>query len=229
MEAIGPLRGRNRVAAGFYDGPNWARFRFWEDVFLWFQGPGVTAARRQVLRHLPDREFARVLEVGIGDGQNLSRIPSGWEVYGVDIARKRLDTCAARFPAVSNRLALAEAERLPFVDGAFDAVFTVGGINYFRDPDAALTEMRRVARRGAVLIAADERPDLFRYAPGLALGLEGVDRACLRLSGLGSEFVEMVYTTRPAVEVAARRVWPGHRRVPIWNRLGYCLVDVRHE
>src|SRR5512135_1456004 len=53
VHAIGPLRGTNRIAAAFYDGPTWARFRPWERLFLWFQGPGQARARRQVLRHLP--------------------------------------------------------------------------------------------------------------------------------------------------------------------------------
>jgi SAM-dependent methyltransferase len=229
LTAIGPLSGTNRIAAAFYDGPNWERFRFWENVFLWFQGPGVNAARRQVLRHLPDAPAARVLEVGIGDGENVARLPAAWELYGVDIARNRLRACARRFPATAGRLAWAEAERLPFEDGTFDAVFTVGGINYFRDPAAALREMRRVAREGAVLVAADERPDLYRFSPAYALGLGAVDRWWLGRSGLDPEFLAMVYETPPRVEPAAREVWPRHRRVPIWNRLGYCLVSVRDD
>jgi ubiquinone/menaquinone biosynthesis C-methylase UbiE len=173
--------------------------------------------------------MARVLEVGIGDGENLPLLPEGWEVFGVDLARNRLAACVERFPRLAGRLAWAEAERLPFEDGTFDAVFTVGGINYFRDPAAALVEMRRVARPGAALVAADELPDLYRFSLGYALGLESLDRWCLRLTGLDPEFLAMVYDTPPAAEPAARRVWPGHRRVPIWNRLGYCLVDVRTD
>lgn len=229
LEALGPLQGSNRVAAEFYNGPDWPRFKFWENVFLWFQGPGVSKARGQVLRHLPNALAARVLEVGIGDGENLSRLPSGWQVYGVDVARNRLEACVARHPFMSGRLALAEAERLPFADASFDAVFTVGGINYFHDPAQSLREMARVARRGAPLIAADERPDLYRFSLGHALGLEAVDRFCLRLTGLAPAFLAMVYQTPAAVESAARQVWPEHRRVPIWNRLGYCLVDVRQS
>ncbi len=30
---------------------------------------------------------ARILEVGIGEGDNLPFLPSNWEIYGVDIAR----------------------------------------------------------------------------------------------------------------------------------------------
>src|SRR4051812_11176892 len=92
VEALGPLRGRNRVAAAFYDGPSWPRFRPWERLFLTFQG-GRRGARAQILRHLPDVARARVLEVGIGDGENLGLLPRAWRVYGVDIARTQLDAC----------------------------------------------------------------------------------------------------------------------------------------
>jgi SAM-dependent methyltransferase len=227
VEAMGPLSGRNRVAAAFYESRLWARFEPWERVFLFFQGPGEAAARRKVLRHLPDRPDARVLEVGIGGGANLRLLPRGWDVFGVDIARHRLRDCLARHPRMSGRLVRAEAEALPFDDASFDAVWTVGGINYFRDPVLALAEMRRVARPGAPLVAADENPDLFRLAPGHALGLESLDVWSLRLMGLDRDFLDMVLHDPADVAAAARSVWPRHRRVPIWNRLGYCLVDVR--
>lgn len=220
------LRGTNRIAAAFYDGPNWARFRPWEQLFLWFQGPGPRAARRQILRHLPEhRPHARILEVGIGDGANLPLLPPAWEVYGVDIARSQLAACLERRPTVQGRLVWAEGENLPFPDHSFDAVYTIGGFNYFRDHTRALQEMRRVARPEAPVIVADELPDLYRLAPGHALGLETLDRWGLRLMGLDQEFIEMVLGHRVDLDALARAILPGHRRFPIWNRLGYCLVD----
>src|SRR5204862_8118113 len=114
LHAIGPLTGTNRIAAAFYDSPCWSRFRPWERLFLWFQGPGAAAARRQILRHLPTREAgARVLEVGIGDGENLPLLPPDWDVYGVDIALTQLAACRQRFPRMDGRLAWAEGEALP--------------------------------------------------------------------------------------------------------------------
>src|SRR5512135_691246 len=184
LHAIGPLRGTNRIAAAFYDGPTWDRFRLWERLFLWFQGPGQAGARQQILRHLPLMTRARVLEVGIGDGDNLPLLPSGWEVYGVDIARSQLAACRERFPEMRDRLVWAEAEALPFEDGTFDAVYSVGGFNYFRDHEAALRELRRVARREAPVIVADEIPDLYRFAPGHALGFDSLDRWGLSAMGL---------------------------------------------
>jgi SAM-dependent methyltransferase len=225
LHAIGPLTGTNRIAAHFYDGPNWQRFRPWEQLFLWFQGPGPRVARRQILRHLPQQARARVLEVGIGDGENLPLLPRTWDVYGVDIARTQLSACRDRYPRMAGRLVWAEGEALPFADQSFDAVYTIGGFNYFRDQARALREMRRVARPEAPVIVADEIPDLYRFAPGHALGFESLDRWGLRLMGLDADFIEMVLSRRVDIDSLARELFPKHRRFPIWNRLGYCLVD----
>jgi SAM-dependent methyltransferase len=224
VDAIGPLRGTNRIAARFYDGPCWPRFKPWEQLFLWCQGPGPARARRQVLRHLPGVDRARVLEVGIGAGANLPFLPRGWTVYGVDIARSQLELCRDRHPSMSGRLVLAEGEALPFADASFDAVYTVGGFNYFRDPIGAIHEMRRVARPGAPLVVADEDPNLIRFALGRILELDLIDRWSLRAMGLDAEFITMVQNYQLDVAAVARTACPGHRRFPIWNRLGYCLV-----
>lgn len=224
LEAIAPLSGTNRIASAFYDGPGWPRFKPWEEWFLRFLGPGVRRARQQILRFLPDRPEARVLEVGIGDGANLPLLPSDWTVYGVDIARRPLLDCLARVPEMTGRLALAEAEALPFSDATFDAVFSVGGFNYFSDHAAALREMRRVARPGATIVVADEHADLHKCSLWNLLGLGAIERWSLRATGLDADFVDMVLSHRVDVAGLARAVWPEHRLVPIWNRLGYCLV-----
>ncbi len=226
LHAIGPLEGTNRIAAAFYDGPNWVRFRPWEELFLWFQGPGIARARRQFLRHLPQSPKAKVLEVGIGDGANVPLLPASWDVYGVDIARTRLKTCLGKFPKLAGRLVWAEGEALPFGDHEFDAVFTVGGFNYFRDHAAAMREMRRVTRPGGTVIVTDELANLYRLGLGHVLGIEALDRWGLQCMGLEPEFVSMVLDHRVDMDALARSEWPRHRRYPIWNRLGYCLVDL---
>jgi SAM-dependent methyltransferase len=225
LHAINPLTGTNRIAGKFYDGPSWTRFRPWEQLFLWCNGPGPVRARQQILRHLPRVDRARVLEVGIGGGPNVPLLPPGWDVYGVDIACSLLASCLDRNPRLAGHLAWAEAEALPFEDASFDVVYTIGGFNYFRDPASALREMSRVARPGATRIVADEEPDLIRFSPGRALGLDVIDRWGLRAMGLDVEFVAMAQNYQIDVASVVRSAWTGYRRFPIWNRLGYCLVS----
>jgi SAM-dependent methyltransferase len=223
VSAIGPLSGRNRVACAFYDGPGWARFRPWERFFLRVQG-GEARARRQILRHLPSLPSARVLEVGIGDGANLPLIEPGWIAFGVDLAMTPLGDCLVRMPRMSGRLARAEGEALPFEDGTFDACWSVGGFNYFRDHAAALLEMKRVTRPGGTLIVADEIPHLHKYGVGHLVGLRSIDAFWLRALGLDREFVSMVLSNELDVDRVVGDHWPGAVRHSIWGGLGYCFV-----
>jgi SAM-dependent methyltransferase len=224
-EAIGPLRGRNRVVAGFYDGPGWRRFRKWERMFLVLQG-GARRARMSILQHLSglNNTDARVLEVGIGDGENLRFLPPSWAFYGVDIARTQLVACLDRFPRTRGRLAWAEAERLPFPDATFDACYSIGGFTYYEDHAAALREMRRVTRAGGPVVVADENPGMHRAGIGHLIGRPAIDRFWLRQLGLDAEFVDMVLQYNVDLRAVSDQVWPGAARRPIWNRLGYCLI-----
>ena len=220
VEAIGPLSGRNRVAAAFYDGPGWKKFRAWEHAFLALQG-GQTKARRPILANLPDTASARVLEVGIGEGDNVPLLPEGWEIHGVDIARTRLEDCLQRFPTLAGRLCWAEGERLPYNDGSFDACYTIGGFNYFGDHAEAIREMRRVTRPGGILIVADEVPWLHHCGIGHLIGRPRIDAAWLRLLGLDRDFVDMVIDLRIDLNALFPQAdgWQGHS---IWRGLGYC-------
>jgi SAM-dependent methyltransferase len=226
LEAIGPLAGRNRIVAAFYDGPGWVRFRPWEQGFLMLQG-GVRRARMEILGHLLGRAAgpARGLEVGIGAGENLAFLPDEWTVYGVDIARRQLEACIRRHPALSGRLAWAEAENLPFDDATFDACWSVGGFNYYSDHEAALRELRRVTKPGGRVIVADEVPGLYRAGLGHLIGVPSFDAWWLRLLGLDREFVTMVLQFDVDLVELTNRVWPRASRHRIWHGLGYCIVE----
>ena len=224
VSMLDELKGRNRIAGAFYDGPGWAGFRPWERLFLKVQG-GETRARRQILRHLTAPAFATVLEVGIGDGANIKLLPNDWVAFGVDIAMTPLVDCLDRESRMAARLARAEAEALPFADGTFDACWTLGGFNYFNDHDAALREMKRVTRPGGTLVVADEIPNLHRFGIGHLIGVKAIDAFWLRALGLDREFIEMVLTHDFNPDPVVKDAWPGAIRYPIWGGLGYCYVD----
>jgi SAM-dependent methyltransferase len=227
MEAIGPLSGRNRIVADFYDGPGWARFRPWEQAFLMVQG-GVRKARMEILRHVIglEQRHALGLDVGIGGGENLPFLPPGWNVYGVDIAHTQLEVCQRRHPAMAERLAWAEAENLPFADATFDACWSIGGFNYYSDHEAALREMRRVTRSGGRVVVADEVLGLHRAGLGHLLGIPSFDAWWLRKLGLDREFVKMVLAFDIDLTKLFSHVWPQATRERIWHGMGYCVVDI---
>lgn len=226
LEAIGALEGRNRTAAAFYDGPGWAKFRKWERLFLAIQG-GARRARMSILRHLValDRPAAKVLEVGIGDGENLRFLPDSWKVYGIDIARTQLVACTRRFPSMVGRLAWAQAEQLPFPNATFDACYSIGGFTYYNDHAAALSEMRRVTHAGGPVVVADENPGLHRAGLGHLIGLPAIDKLWLRQLGLDPGFIDMVLNFDIDLPAVTARAWPSASTLSIWRGLGYCLVD----
>src|SRR5262245_46248220 len=54
---------------------------------------------------------------------------------------------------------LGDMERLPFADGAFDAITTNWTLYFMRDIDAALAEVRRCIKPGGLFVAATVAPD----------------------------------------------------------------------
>jgi len=91
-----------------------------------------------------------ILEVGVGTGRNLPRHPSGARMIAVDLSPRMLRRAAARARQMGNHadLLLADAQRLPFRDGAFDAGVATFVFCSVPNPVAGLQEMNRVIRGG---------------------------------------------------------------------------------
>lgn len=134
---------------------------------LWESGPGsevyaraMAASRRYIgpLRPRIDalhlQAGARVLDIGCGPGDITTRLgravgPGGLAV-GLDLSRPML-AIAARDAADNVAHVRADATKLPFADGAFDAVHSAYAIQLVPDPAGMITEMARVLRPGGRL------------------------------------------------------------------------------
>ena len=115
---------------------------------------------REVLDRL-EPGGGRVLEVSVGPGVNLPYLvgrPDVGEVHGLDISSGQLRRCQVlcQKRGWSVPLYLGNAEALPFEDATFDAVFHIGGINFFNDKAKAIAEMVRVAKPGTHIVICDE-------------------------------------------------------------------------
>ncbi|HVS19451.1 MAG TPA: class I SAM-dependent methyltransferase [Planctomycetota bacterium] len=100
-----------------------------------------------LLGPLPDG--ARVLDLGCGTGRLAGHWSDrGWRAVGLDPSHTMLERAARRLPVVR-----ADGRRLPFADGAFDAVCATFVLEFAADPVAVLREARRVARTRVVVLA----------------------------------------------------------------------------
>jgi SAM-dependent methyltransferase len=97
----------------------------------------------------------RVLDVGCGLGTLAAAAAArGARVVGADLAPGMLAAARERHPEVE--FVEADAEALPFADGAFDVALAAFVVNHLPHPERAAAEWRRVARRVAVAMWGPE-------------------------------------------------------------------------
>jgi SAM-dependent methyltransferase len=97
----------------------------------------------------------RVLDVGSGLGELAAAAAArGAHATGIDLAPNMVGAARERHPGLT--FVEGDAEDLPFEDGAFDAVVSAFVINHLPDPERAVAEMRRVARRVSLAMWAED-------------------------------------------------------------------------
>jgi ubiquinone/menaquinone biosynthesis C-methylase UbiE len=215
----------NLIARDFYNSALWPKFRFWEWFFFLCNG-GERRSRNVILKHLPQQDQIKLLDVAIGDGVYHAWLPRAWSVVGIDVSSGQLRANHRRNPDRDLKLILGEAEHLPFEDHYFDAVLSIGGFNHFNDPEASLREMVRVARPGAPIVISDEMPNLTDRMLGHKLGVPGIDRWIVsKLMNLGDAFTDLVERNRH-IDIAAigARVLKDCQYQLIWRGSGYLMV-----
>jgi SAM-dependent methyltransferase len=160
----------------------------------------TSSMRGEVAKLINREEPLRVLDVGCGTGYTtlgILGLDSVCEVVGVDQNHRQLQKAARNLSMERTRLSLSrgDVENLPFTDEMFDAVVSVGAVEYFPDPEKALREMVRVVKHGGRVVVGGPEFDWFRkvllhrlfYAPAQR-DFEGMFR------GAGLQNVETTLT-----------------------------------
>ncbi len=112
-------------------------------------------------------EAPRLLKTDLWDECKNTRIlqwaaTEGARAYGVDISEPTVRQARAEFPPGALRGVVGDVRRLPFAEQSFDAIYSMGTIEHFAEPGAAVDEMHRVLRRGGrAIIGVPNRCDPF--------------------------------------------------------------------
>ena len=107
----------------------------------------------------------RGLDVGCGPGgltRALADLVGAESVAAIDPSHSFVEACRQRVPGADVREGAAES--LPFDDDAFDAALSQLVVNFMRDADKGVGEMRRVTRPGGVVASC-----VWDYADGMTL------------------------------------------------------------
>lgn len=127
-----------------------ARFDRVSEVYDETREPLTPEALDKIASVLSKDGSKRILEVGVGTGRIAKPLQQRrFDVQGVDLSKGMLQK--AKDKGVEN-LALADANNLPFIDEAFDAVLMSHVLHLLEDPVATFRRVRRVARREVVVL-----------------------------------------------------------------------------
>lgn len=110
------------------------------------------------------RSGERVLDVAAGNGNATLAAARRWgEVTSTDYVGALLDRARERAAAERHAVTFqeADAEALPFADGAFDVVLSTFGVMFTPNQETCASELARVCRRGGRIGLANWTPDGF--------------------------------------------------------------------
>ncbi len=106
-----------------------------------------------------------ILELGCGTGHDAARLAGeGYSVTAIDISAEAIGQARARYGSMASFMVADMTQRLPFPDGAFDAVMSNVAMHMFPDAvtRALFAEVGRVVRPGGLFVfhvnALEDRP-----------------------------------------------------------------------
>lgn len=114
---------------------------------------------------LRDAGAHTVLELGCGTGNDAARLAGeGYLVTAIDVSGEAIGQAQARLGAVARFMVADMTQRLPFLDGSFDAVMSNVAMHMFPDgvTRTVFAEVMRLVRAGGLFVfhvnALEDRP-----------------------------------------------------------------------
>jgi ubiquinone/menaquinone biosynthesis C-methylase UbiE len=151
------ISGAYRASKNYYDkaltGKGlWSKFYM---GFLWKVDDW--AIRDRLFAYLPDGFSGRLLDVPVGTGLFTAekyRSMKNADVTALDYSEDMLERARLRFAGIGNVSCVqGDVGKLPYAEGAFDAVLSMNGFHAFPDKEAAFSETARVLKVGGIFLA----------------------------------------------------------------------------
>jgi arsenite methyltransferase len=134
------------------------------------QSPSALAKFERCLELLQPQPGEEIIDLGCGSGSHCRTISPlvapGGRVVGVDAERDAISVAEALGAAAHHnalRFQVADAHRLPFADGSFDAAICISVLAFCEDPSRVLSEAHRVLRVGGRLLVVNSDEDTRIY------------------------------------------------------------------
>lgn len=126
-------------------------------------GQFVQPMYRSLIQELENIRSGRLLDIGCGNGDFFGLIKDmGMELYGIDLAENMIRAAQRKYGDIASILQ-SDAENLPFQAGMFDVIICNASFHHYTNPQAVLTQMRRVLKDNGVLLIGDPwMPQPFR-------------------------------------------------------------------
>lgn len=147
----------------------------------------------------------KVLEIGVGLGADHQQFAeAGAFLTGVDLTQRAIDHTRRRFQVLSlnSDLRTADAENLPFEDGAFDIVYSWGVLHHSPNTAKAIDEVFRVLKpKGTAKIMVYYKYSFVGFMLWLRYGLLKL-RPWVSLTSIYSRYLESPGTKAYSVSEA---------------------------
>ena len=118
-------------------------------------GTVLEPGRKELCKETHLSKPASILEIGVGTGLLLDKYPAYSKITGIDISNEMLDIARRRAKELSHMsisLEAMDAEQLTFPDSHFDCVVLPYVLSVTPNPDALISEARRVCKKNGVII-----------------------------------------------------------------------------
>jgi ubiquinone/menaquinone biosynthesis C-methylase UbiE len=104
------------------------------------------------------------LDVGCGTGwavREAAKCLNGGQACGIDISPKMVEKAISQTPKRGNiEFRAANSEAIPYPNESFDAVLCTCSFHHYQNPIRALSEMKRVLKKGGTLVLLDSARDV---------------------------------------------------------------------